>query len=95
MARPDYKIQNYCAQCDKTYPKDVLFCSNCKQYLRRYSRSTGRKGFKIKCAECGHYYGDCACMCCRVDELQTNELDKTDMDNCSGEFCQSELINSD
>jgi len=34
-------------------------------------------------------------MCSRADELQTNELDKTDMDNCLGEFCQSELINSD
>ena len=95
MVRPNYETQNYCAQCDKTYPKDILFCSNCKLSLRRYSRFAGRRRFKIKCAECGHYYGNCACMYSRADELQTNELDKTDMDNCLGEFCQSELINSD
>ncbi len=84
MVRPNYETQNYCAQCDKTYPKDILFCSNCKLSLRRYSRFAGRRRFKIKCAECGHYYRDCACMCSRADELQTNELDKTDMDNCLG-----------
>jgi len=90
MPRPDYEIQNYCAQCDTAYPKDVLICSNCKQALRRYSRFAGRRKFKIKCAECGHYYGDCACMCCSVDELQSDEIDKMDMDSCSGQFCKSQ-----
>jgi len=94
MPKPNYEIENYCADCDATYPKNIVICPKCKQMVRRYSRFAGRRKFKIKCAECGHYYGDCACMCCRSDELQTNELDKADMDNCSGEFCQSELIKS-
>ena len=79
----------------KPIQKTSYFVLTVKLSLRRYSRFAGRRRFKIKCAECGHYYRDCACMCSRADELQTNELDKTDMDNCLGEFCQSELINSD
>jgi len=93
VVKPNYEIHNYCAQCDKTYPKDILYCSNCQQALRRYSRFAGRRRFKIKCAECGHFHGYCACMCCRADELQANELEKNDMDNCFGEFCSSELTN--
>lgn len=93
MVRPNYEIENYCAGCDKTYPKDISYCSNCRQALRRYSRFAGRRRFKIKCAECGHYHGDCACMCCRADELQSNEIEKKDMDSCSGEFCKSDVQN--
>lgn len=90
MPKPDYKLENYCAQCDMIFPKDVLNCSNCGMGVRHYSRTAGRRRFKIKCAECGHFHGDCACMCCRVDEIQANELDKSDMDSCSGEFCKSQ-----
>ena len=90
MPKPNYEIENYCADCDVTYSKNILICPKCKQMVRRYSRFSGRGKFKIKCAECGHFYGDCACLCCRADELLANEIDKKDMDSCSGEFCKTQ-----
>lgn len=36
--RPNYKINTFCAVCNKIYPKDCLWCTDCGRRVRRKTR---------------------------------------------------------
>lgn len=43
-----FKTYNYCVRCRQTYPKETIFCPDCRTQVRTRSRRDARKKKWVK-----------------------------------------------